>query len=209
MPPAPLPASTTPAAGQPSGLDHAAATNALRRARQRHACGDLSGAYGWAIYAHQLCQNADLGRVPGLRMAVAEVLAPLAARVGDTAHVPPLVSSGQECAVQARAALAADAHALGRCAPALRDLADLHAAAVNSLGADSRTSLIILARLGVLYRRCGWHDLAARCLAHAQTGHARYLPADDDLAAELTAITAEPDHGHTEVCTQRRGVRLR
>ncbi|RKN50459.1 hypothetical protein [Micromonospora endolithica] len=80
---------------------------------------------------------------------------------------------------------------------------------MSRFGADSRTSLIIFTRLGVLYRRCGWHDLAAQGLAHAQTGRARYLPAGDDLAAELTAITAEPDDVHTAVCTQPSGAWLR
>lgn len=72
----------TPAAHTDAGDPVTAA--ALRRAEQRRDRGDLAGAYGWAAYAHQLCQHQARSHL-GLRLRVAQVLAPLALRVGDTA----------------------------------------------------------------------------------------------------------------------------
>jgi hypothetical protein len=57
---------------------------ALSRAEQRRDCGDLADAYGWAAYAHQLRQHRRPLPSPALRLRIAQVVAPLALRVGDT-----------------------------------------------------------------------------------------------------------------------------
>jgi hypothetical protein len=108
------------------------------------------------------------------------------------------------------AARATARHALGECESALRETATVHAEAVRRCGPDSRTSLRLLTHLGTLYLDCGWHELAAPCLANAHTAAARYLPAGDPLTAHLAAVAAtQPNRRHRTVCSQRPHARSR
>ncbi|MGW1056976.1 hypothetical protein [Micromonospora rubida] len=197
----------------PTGRQDGAA-DAVRRSTALRAAGALTDAYNWAHYAHRLNRHLAVDDPP--RMRTAALLAPLAAQTGEphlavavyrdliTATTRTLGDDHAET-LRVRAALAHLRHTLGDCDTGLRDLAAVHAAARHRYGHPSRLALRALTGLGGLYRDCGHHDLANRCLTSAHVGVARYLPPGDALStAVAAAIAAPPSLNHPAVCTQRR-----
>ncbi|MEO3780958.1 hypothetical protein ABGB16_29985 [Micromonospora sp. B11E3] len=144
-----------------------------------------------------------------------DMLAPLAAQTGQPhlavtvyqeliAAITRAVGVDHAQALRARADLAQLRHSLGACATGLRDLAAVHAAARLRYGHHARVSLHALVSLGGLYRDCGHHRLAIRCLHTARTGISRYLPPDDPLADTVAAaINTPPSLNHPAVCIQQ------
>ncbi|MFG1953953.1 hypothetical protein [Micromonospora sp. NPDC048830] len=190
-----------------------AVADALRRSAALRADGALTDAYAWAQYAYQRC--CHLPAEDEHRMRAAALLAPLAAQTGQphlavTVYQDLIVGAtkalGADHAqtLRARAALAQLRHDLGDCATGLADLAGVHAAARQRYGHHARLSLHTLVSLGGLYRDCGHHHLATRCLLTASTGIGRYLPPDDPLVDMVAAaIGTPPSLNHPAVCTQQ------
>jgi hypothetical protein len=209
-PPAPSPARSAAATATTSHT----VIDALSRAVALHTDGAVTDAYAWAHHAHQLsrCLPAD----DPDRMRVTGLLAALAAQTGDphlaislyeqlAATATNVLGADHAQTLRARAALAAQRHSLGDCARALHELADVHAAARHRYGGDARLSLETLIALGALYRDCGHHQLAVRCLTAARTGIHRYLPSGDPLANRVTAtLGTPPSLNHLAVCAMQR-----
>ncbi|MFG1952423.1 hypothetical protein [Micromonospora sp. NPDC048830] len=187
--------------------------DALRRSAALRADGALTDAYTWAQYAHHQCRHLPVD--DPTRVRAAGLLAPLAAQTGQPhlavtvyqdliAAITRAVGVNHAQTLRARADLAQLRHSLGDCATGLRDLAAVHAAARLRYGQHPRLSMHTLISLGRLYRDCGHHRLATRCLHAARTGISRYLPAGDPLASTVTAaLGTPPSLNHPAVCTQQ------
>ncbi|MDG4760408.1 hypothetical protein [Micromonospora sp. WMMD710] len=203
---------TMPRAPQPArGLSQTPARRAIDHAAERQTLGDLHDAYQWAVYAHTLAHRSNH---PAERLDATAMMAPLAALTGHadqavTAYrdlvdlATAELGASHERTLYARAGMAEAHHRVGHCEKAIRDLADVYIAAGQRHGPEAAVSLKTLTQLACLYRDCGWHDVAHRCLAAATTIAGRYLRKGDPIRARVTNIAQTPaGENHRAVCTQ-------
>ncbi|GIJ24554.1 tetratricopeptide repeat protein [Micromonospora lutea] len=192
---------------RPANATSELAEAASLHARVLFALGEPHSARGWAAYAYAASSQL-YGRSDPRTVATAATLAAVLHRVGSWSRAARLyqeviieltASDGPESlrVLAVHADLATVEYARGQCQVArdrLQDTWELHR---EVYGDGHPSGIKMLARLGSMQRDCGQFAEAQDNLALARELARQHLPADDPLAAQVTALAraaANPDH---------------